>query len=108
MTINMGDEGVMNDIHDLQGGHISKYLKYWRNLYVHLQQGWEAMNFVVKKYWFQAASQGGGQGSRNWAIPLARWLQSRMMWMTGITFDEIKYRTKIGETISLNGLLRDA
>jgi hypothetical protein len=107
MTINMGDEGVTNYNHDLQGGHISEYLKYWCNLYVHSQQGWAAMNFVVKKYWFQATNQAGGRGSRNGLLPLACWLQHCMVWMTGITFDEIKYWTKIGEMIRLDGLLRD-
>jgi hypothetical protein len=38
MIINMGDEGVTNYIHDLQGGHISDYLKYWHNLYILSQQ----------------------------------------------------------------------
>jgi hypothetical protein len=107
MTINMGDEGVTNYIHDLQGGHISDYLKYWRNLYVHSQQGWEAMNFVVKKYWFRATNRGGGRGSRNRLLPVARWLQRRMVWMTGTSFQEMKERLKTGDVIDLDALIRE-
>jgi hypothetical protein len=36
MAITMGDEGVTNYIDNFQGGHISDYLKYWHNPYVHL------------------------------------------------------------------------
>ena len=65
IDINMGKEGVSNYIHDLNCGHIADYLLHWRNLYIHSQQGWEALNFAVKKYWFRNTSRGGGRGSGN-------------------------------------------
>jgi hypothetical protein len=62
IVINMGKEGVSNYIHDLNCGHIVDYLFHWHNLYIHSQQGWEALNFAMKKYWFRNTSQGGGHG----------------------------------------------
>jgi hypothetical protein len=35
-----GDLGITNYIHLLASGHIAEYLKYWRSLYPHSQQGW--------------------------------------------------------------------
>ena len=35
-----GDFGITNYIHLLSSGHIAEYLKYWRSLYPHSQQGW--------------------------------------------------------------------
>jgi hypothetical protein len=52
VKLNKGNEGATKYIHDLQSGHIANYLICWPNLYVHSQQGWEALNFAVKKYWF--------------------------------------------------------
>jgi hypothetical protein len=75
ITINMGKEGVSNYIHNLNSGHIADYLLHWWKLYIHSQQGWEALNFAVKKYWFRNTSRGGGRGSGNRLLPLARWLQ---------------------------------
>jgi hypothetical protein len=34
-----GKDGVTNYIHMLASGHISEYLKYWKSLYAHSQQG---------------------------------------------------------------------
>jgi hypothetical protein len=53
VTLNKGNDGATNCIHDLQSGHISDYLLHlWHKLYVQLQQGREALNFAIKKYWF--------------------------------------------------------
>jgi hypothetical protein len=48
VKLNKGFEGATNYIHDLQSGHIADYLIHWRKLYVHSQQGWEALDFAVK------------------------------------------------------------
>ncbi len=96
MELNMGLEGITNYVHDLISGHISDYLFHWQNLYVHSQQGWEALNFAVKKYWFCCTNRGGGRGSKNRLVPLARCLQRRMIWMSGIIYEEIKTKVKAG------------
>jgi len=87
--INMGDEGVTNYIHDLHAGHISDYLFHWRNLYTHSQQGWENMNFAIKRYWFRCTNRGGGKGGGNHLEPMARWLQRRFIWMMGYEYEHM-------------------
>ena len=60
-----GLEGCTNYIHLLSSGHISTYLFKWRNLYRHSQQGWEALNSLLKTFYFRRTAHGGaatGQG----------------------------------------------
>jgi hypothetical protein len=87
--INKGNKGVTNYVHNLHSGHISDYLLQWHNLYTHLQQGWESMNFAIKRYWFRCMNQGGGKGSGNHLQPLARWVQRRFIWMMGFEYKQI-------------------
>ena len=42
-----GQEGCTNYIHLLSSGHISEYLRYWKSLYPHSQQGWESLNSTL-------------------------------------------------------------
>jgi hypothetical protein len=104
VKLNKGNEGATNYIHDLQSGHIADYLIHWRNLYVHSQQGWEALNFAVKKYWFRCTNRGGGRGSGNRLEPMAKWFQRRLVWMTGIPFAEMQVKVKSGEDFNLEEL----
>jgi hypothetical protein len=90
VEIDKGKEGVTNYMHWLGAEHIADYLFYWRDLYVHSQQGWENLNHVVKKFDFRRTNQGGGRGDGNRLRPVARWLARRLVWMTGKTFEEIK------------------
>jgi hypothetical protein len=53
VPINHGHEGITNYIHFLGAGHIADYLFEWRNLCVHSQQGWEALNMSVKTFFFR-------------------------------------------------------
>jgi hypothetical protein len=88
--INKGDEGVTKYIHDLHAGHISDYSLHWRNLNMaHLQQGWENMNFAIKRYWFWCTNRGGSKGSGNHLQPLARWVQRCFVWMMGFKYEQI-------------------
>jgi hypothetical protein len=102
--INMGDEGVTNYIHDLYAGHISDYLIHWRNLYTHSQQGWEAMNFAIKRYWFRCTNRGGGRGCGNWLQPLARWVQRRFVWMMGFQYEQILASVKNGIEVDYDNI----
>jgi hypothetical protein len=102
--INMGDEGVTNYIHDLHAGHISDYLFHWRNLYTHSQQGWENMNFAIKKYWFRCTNRGGGKGGGNRLEPMARWLQRRFVWMMGFEYEQILEAVKNGTEVDLDNV----
>jgi hypothetical protein len=87
--INGGREGITNYIHQLVTGHIADYLFEWRNLYVHSQQGWENLNLQAKLYYFRRTTRGGGRGSKNRAEPIARWLLRRLVWMSGVSWEDI-------------------
>ena len=75
----------------LGAGHISEYMFYHRNLYVHSQQGWEAFNSMLKTFYFRRTARGGARwGKRSRLAPIAKWLQRRMMWMLGIPFEDME------------------
>ena len=82
-----GLEGCTNYIHMLSSGHISTYLLKWRNLYRHSQQGWEAFNSLLKTFYFRRTGHGGatgqGKGRKSKLLPIARWLQRRIIWLCG-------------------------
>jgi hypothetical protein len=59
------------------------------NLYIHSQQGWEHFNSFLKVYFFRRTMRGGGKGGCSKIQPLARWLARRMIWMSGISYDEM-------------------
>ena len=80
----------------LISGHIYEYLDHWRNLYVHSQQGWEALNNFVKKYLLRRTNRGGNRGSGSRIEGVVRWLICRLMWMTELSYEEIK------ETVAKN------
>jgi hypothetical protein len=88
--------GVTNHMHDLVSGHISNYLFHWCNIYIHQQQGWEALNFAAKKYWFCCANRKGRRESKNRSVPLAQWLQRCMICMSGLSYKAIKKNVKAG------------
>ena len=89
-----GLEGMTNYIHLLGSGHISYYLKKYRNLYRYSNQSWERLNKRVKRFYLQR-TQRGGHGKYVWkdhtnelvcmhTKPKARWLQRVIMWNTGL------------------------
>jgi hypothetical protein len=87
-----GKAGVTNYIHMLSSSHISDYLKHWRNLYQHSQQGWESLNSMVKVYFFRRTQRGGkgrGNGKKSKLLPLARWLSRRQVWALGVQWEQI-------------------
>jgi hypothetical protein len=89
-----GAQGMTNYIHMLASGHIAEYMRHWKNLYRHSQQGWEAFNSHFKSYFFRRTSRGGagnkGLGVKSRLIPIARWLQRRMVWMSQASVEDMK------------------
>jgi hypothetical protein len=86
-------EGVTNYMHMIGAGHISDYLYKWRNLYRYSQQGWEAMNSLVKTFFFRRTNHGGGvrgPSKKSRLIPIARWLQRRLMFLCCATEGSIR------------------
>jgi hypothetical protein len=102
--INMGDEGVTNYLYDLHTGHISDYLFHWRILCTHSQQGWENMNFAIKRYWFRCTNRVGGKGCGNHLQPLARWLQRLFVWMMGFEYKQILAAVKNQIEVDLDNI----
>jgi hypothetical protein len=91
-----GTEGLTNYIHMMGAGHLMDYLLYWRNLYVHSQQGWEAFNNLLKIFYLRRTQRGGatnqGKGPKDRIKPIGRWLQRRYLWTWGVTFkDAVDY-----------------
>ena len=86
-------EGITNYIHMIGSGHIADYLYKWRNLYRFSQQSWEAMNSLVKTFFFRRTNHGGGvrgASKKSRLIPIARWLQRRLVFLCGVTESSIQ------------------
>lgn len=97
-------EGITNYIHMIGAGHIAEYLYKWKNLYRFSQQGWEAMNSLIKTFFFRRTSHGGGvRGSsqKSRLILIGQWLQRRMMFLCHISEDDIQ-QYKRENPMSLN------
>jgi hypothetical protein len=82
-------DGITNYIHMIGSGHLSEFLSYYRNLYIHSQQEWEHFNSFLKVYFFRRTMRGGGKGGYSKIQPLARWLACRMIWMSGTNYKEM-------------------
>jgi hypothetical protein len=82
-----GLEGMTNYIHMIGCGHMTYYLKEWKNLYRYSQQGWEALNSLLKNIYFRRTQRGGHKGdgtTRNSKLtPIAKWLQRRLYFLSG-------------------------
>jgi hypothetical protein len=80
-------EGMTNYIHTIGSGHMTYYLREWRNLYRCSQQGWEALNSLLKKIHFRRTQRGGHKGdgqSRNSKLaPIVKWMQCRLYFLSG-------------------------
>ena len=94
IKVALGKKGITNYIHLLGSGHISEFLFRWRNLYAHSQQGWEALNSLVKSVYFRCTSRGGGMGKKSKLYAIARWCQRRMLWASGYTFEYMESEVK--------------
>jgi hypothetical protein len=82
--------GQTNYIHMLSSGHISEYLFKYGNLHDHSQQGWEAFNSLLKSVYYRRTPRGGGKGLKSKLKPLARWLQRRMLWLCGVSGENLQ------------------
>ena len=84
-------EGITNYLHIIGSGHLVYYLLKYRNLYKFCQQGWEALNQLLKQFYFNNTNHGGCQGNSKSAMvvgehckPLIRLCQRRIMWLLGL------------------------
>jgi hypothetical protein len=86
----VGRNGITNYFHLLGSGHIADYLFYYKNLFEHSQQGWEAFNSFLKVFYFRRTNRGGGRGDCSRVRQIARWLGRRLIWLSGIEYTEMK------------------
>ena len=81
-----GREGCTNYAHLLSSSHVMRYMMEWKCLYRYSQQGWEALNALIKAYFFRRTNRGGFAGNakkKTKLLEIARWLQRRIMWYSG-------------------------
>jgi hypothetical protein len=81
-----GKEGCTNYTHMLSSSHVMRYMQEWRCLHRYSQQGWEALNALVKSYFFRRTNRGGYSAigaKKSKLLAIARWMQRRMMWYSG-------------------------
>ena len=78
-----GKEGCTNYTHMLSSSHVMRYMEEWRCLHRFSQQGWEALNALIKSYFFRRTNRGGlskNSTKKSKLLGIARWLQRRIMW----------------------------
>jgi hypothetical protein len=93
-----GREGCTNYTHLLGAGHVADMLFHHRNLYVFSNQGWEALNMLVKQVYFRRTARGGGRQASSRLLPIARWLQRRLVFMA--VTDEADLKNKLEELLA--------
>ena len=54
-----GNEGCTNYTHMLSSSHVMRYMQEWKCLHRFSQQGWEALNALIKSYFFRRTNRGG-------------------------------------------------
>jgi hypothetical protein len=82
-----GRDGLTNYIHMVGAGHLSFYMREWGNLYRYSQQGWESYNSLIKSVYYRRTQRGGNGGNKDETnsrvVPLGRWLQRKMFFLSG-------------------------
>ena len=91
-----GAIGVTNYIHMIGSGHMLKYMEMWGNLNKYSQQGWEALNALIKLFFFRRTNKGGfnsadsdisNLNNRSKLIPIGRLIQRRLIWICNLLND---------------------
>ena len=78
----------------LSSSHVMRYMQDWKCLHRYSQQGWEALNALIKAYFFRRTNRGGlskNSTQKSKLLGIARWLQRRIMWYSGngdLVFDD--------------------
>ena len=88
-----GTHGQTNYIHMIGSGHMYEYMTKWGNLNRYSQQGWEALNALIKLFFFRRTNKGGnnsgGKGLKSKLIPIAKLIQRRFFWICNLVPDDL-------------------
>ena len=85
-----GRQGVTNYIHMIGSGHFEEYMVKWGNLNKYSQQGWEALNALIKLFFFRRTNKGGHNSGgdvtnlKSKLVPIGRLVQRRMLWVCNL------------------------
>jgi hypothetical protein len=75
-----GLEGISNYTHMFTSGHDKWFMEEYGNLHHFSQQGFESMNDLVTSF-LKKRTQRGGFTSQTNPMPIARWIQRRLIWL---------------------------
>jgi hypothetical protein len=78
-------------------GHIAEYLYKWKNAYRFSKQGLEAMNSLIKTFFFRRTSHGGGvrgNSKKSRLISIAKWLQRWLIFLCRFSEEAIRRYAK--------------
>ena len=54
-------------------------------MYKFSQQGWESLNYLIKRFFFLRTNKGGGRSDKQLRLlPIARIFQRRILWLSGL------------------------
>ena len=89
-----GSNASSNYIHYISSGHLTRYMYKYRSLWKYSQQSWEALNNLVKTFYFRRTQRGGvcgykGSGGKSKLKSIGRWLQRRTLFLCGFTNTEL-------------------
>lgn len=85
-----GRDGVTNSIHMIGCGHMLEYMIRWGNLTKYSQQGWEALNALIKLFFFRRTNKGGGRSAiKSKLLPIGQLMQRRFFWICNLVPDKI-------------------
>ena len=80
-----GRQGVTNYLHMVGSGHMLEYMIRWGNLTKYSQQGWEALNALIKLFFFRRTNKGGGRGEvKSKLIAIGNLMQRRLFWICNL------------------------
>jgi hypothetical protein len=91
-----GKEGCTHYTHMMSSSHVMRFIQEWKFLHRFSQQGWEALNALIKAYFFRRTNRGGLSKNSTWKSKLqgiASWLQRRIMWYSGKGDSLLRMRT---------------
>jgi PII-like signaling protein len=89
-----GENASTNYIHYLSSGHLAEYMKLYRSLFKYSQESWEALNNLIKCFYFRRTQRGGscgrnGKGKKSKLKSIGRWYQRRTLFICGYTKEDI-------------------